>query len=197
MKQITGLRRRGSFTTPKQEIVYSRQFHTPHCTISLRPFSAMADLPVVCNRYWSSKDAARLIAESYRFAGESNFARSYLVLLNDNIPVCQADLCRAQQDEAGEYFTARPGDYVIRLLTNKRQKISRTLYGNLVQTCLEYFFLLPNTERIIAEAITGDSLQNEMLLQAGFSFEQTICQPYKDANLYYCTRAAYLKSFPR
>jgi RimJ/RimL family protein N-acetyltransferase len=167
------------------DIVFAKEFRHPHCTLSLRPFCVFTDLPVIYNRDSDENSLADLIAASYVYTRESSFARSYMVLLDQNIPVCEVDICRALQDEVCDHYKAEQGDYVIRLLPASPRRIRRRLFTSLLQTCLEYFLELPEIKRIYIECETENTWQHELLLKSGFRLREKICQEYKNTNLYH------------
>ena len=179
----------GSFH--QKDIVYTKYFRSPSSRISLRPFCIASDVPVINNWAWKASDAADLIAASYAYTKESDFARSYMVTGNKNRPVCEADFSHAWQDELCDQFLINEGDYILRLLLSGK-KNSRTLLYHVLQTCLEYFFRFPGVERILMEPDADHKEHNELLLKCGFRFQQTIYQSYKTSNLYFLTRQEYL-----
>jgi RimJ/RimL family protein N-acetyltransferase len=174
----------------RNEIVYARHFRYPACKISLRPFCIVCDMPVIYNWAWKESYAAELIAESYQYTHESNFARSYMALSNNSRPICEVDICHASQDELCDQFPVLEGDYVLRLLVPGKNK-SRPLLSNVLQTCMEYFFRFPEVERILMEPDVENTDYNELLVRSGFCFQQTIYQLYKTSNLYYFTRQSF------
>src|ERR1700754_2953914 len=79
----------------KKEWVFNREFHAPDCQISLRPFCILRDMPAINKWVWKLHRASDVVAASYQYTGESDFARSFMVLVNNRMPVCQVDLCQA------------------------------------------------------------------------------------------------------
>lgn len=127
---------------------------------------------------------ADLIAASYEYTRESSFARSYMILLDHSIPVCEVDICCALQDEVSDHYKAGQGDYILRFLPASPKKIPPPLFALLIQTCVEYFASAPEVKKIFIECETGNAWQHELLLKAGFRFRHMIHQEYKDSNLY-------------
>lgn len=169
----------------RQDLVFTKEFRHPHCTLSLRPFCVFTDLPVIYNRDSEESSLADLIAASYVYTHESSFARSYMVMLDHHLPVCEVDICRALQDEICDYYKAEQGDYIIRLLPASPGRIRRRLFTSLLQTCLEYFLELPEVKRIYIESETENTWQHELLVKSGFRLREKICQEYKNTNLYH------------
>jgi len=129
-----------------------------------------------------------MVAASYVYTGDSDFARSFMVLLDNHKPVCQVDICNAVKDELNEYYPSSAGDYIIRILMNTHDKKIRPFQVSSLQTCLEYFFRFTEIEQIIAQPEADNKAYNELLVKAGFSFEDAIYSQYSVSNLYTCTR---------
>lgn len=186
MKVISPTLRLTNVNNPglRQDLVFTKQFDHPNCSLSLRPFSVFTDLPVIYNRETDLGMVADLIAASYVYTRESSFARAYMILLDHQAPVCEVDICRALQDEVCDHYPAESGDYVMRLLPASPEKIRRRLYTGLLQTCLEYFLSLPEIKRIFIESEADNEWQHELLLKNGFRFREKICQEYKTTSLY-------------
>mgnify|MGYP003575592173 CR=1 FL=1 len=167
-----------------QDIVFTKEFRHPHCTLSLRPFNVFTDLPTIYNREPGDDNLSDLIAASYVYTRESSFARSYMVLLDHHLPVCEVDICRALQDEVCDHYRAEGGDYIMRLLPASPRRIRRRLFTSLLETCTEYFLSLPTIKRIFLECEAENAWQHQLLLKAGFKSKGRILQEYKNSNLY-------------
>jgi hypothetical protein len=177
-----------------QDIVFTKEFRHPHCTLSLRPFNVFTDLPAIYNREPGEDNLSDLIAASYVYTRESSFARSYMVLLDHHLPVCEVDICRALQDEVCDYFSAEAGDFIMRILPASPRRIRRRLFNSLLETCLEYFLELGEVKRIFIECETENSWQHDLLLKSGFRFREKICQEYKNTNLYHYSPPRKIRS---
>lgn len=191
MPVVTGIAERFSTSaglTRKKEVVYSKRFQHPSFTVSLRPFCIPRDMPAIYSWAWKLSRAANTVAASYLYASNSDFARSYMALVNNRLPVCQVDICAADKDELGESYPTAPGDYIIRLLMNVNKTTIRQLHVKALQTCLEYFFTFPEVRQIIAEPETDNKLYNGLLQKAGFQFENQVYNQYTTCNLFVCTR---------
>lgn len=178
----------------RQDIVFTKEFRHPHCTLSLRPFNVFTDLPVIYNRDSDEDNLADLIAASYVYTRESSFARSYMILLDHAMPVCEVDICRALQDEVCDYFKAEAGDFIIRILPASPRRIRRRLFTSLLETCLEYFLEFQEVKRIYIESETENNWQHDLLLKSGFRFKERICQEYKNTNLYHYSPSRKIRS---
>lgn len=176
----------------KKEVVYAKHFQHPSFTLSLRPFCIPRDMPAIYSWAWKLSRAANTVAASYLYAGSSDFARSFMVLLNNRMAVCQVDICAADKDELYDAYPGSAGDYIIRILMNTNKKIVRPLQLKALQTCMEYFFLFPEIGKIIAEPEADNKVFNEILLKAGFQFEEQVYNQYAVCNLFVCTRQSFV-----
>lgn len=176
----------------KKEVVFTKHFQHPSCTLSLRPFCIPLDMPAIYSWAWKLSRAANTVAASYLYAGSSDFARSFMVLLNNRKALCQVDICAADKDELYDSYQTSSGDYIIRLLMNTTKKVFRPLHLKALQTCVEYFFLFPEIRQIIAEPEVENKVFNETLLKAGFQFEEQVYNQYATCNLFVCTRESFI-----
>lgn len=168
----------------KKEVVYTKIFYRPNRNISLRPFCIARDMPVIQKWAWNISQAADTIAASYQYTGASDFARSFMVLVNNRIPVCQIDICQATKDELYESYRSAPGDFIIRFLLNTNKKKIRPLHIKALQTCIEYFLSFTEVKQLVAVPDAGNKLHNELLLKAGFRFREKIYSQYSVSNLF-------------
>jgi hypothetical protein len=175
----------------KKEVVYSKHFQHPSFTLSLRPFCIPGDMTAIYS-WLNLSCAADLVEASYRYAADSDFARSFMVLRNNRLAVCQVDICAADRDVLYDAYPGSSGDYIIRLLMNSHQKTVRPLQLKALQTCMEYFFSFRETRKLIAEPEADNTAYNEMLLKAGFQFERQVCNQYALYNLLVCTRKSFI-----
>lgn len=170
-----------------QDIVFTKEFYHPHCSLSLRPFYILIDLPDIYNRVTEPDSISELIAAGYLNTRRPGFASSYMVLLDHHLPLCEVDISPALQDELCDYFKAEPGDYIVRFLPASPGRIRRRLFSGLVATCLEYFLEFSEVKKIFIESETDNSWQHDLLLKNGFRFREVICHEYKDTHLYQYT----------
>jgi hypothetical protein len=178
----------------RQDIAFTKEFRHPHCSLSLRPFDIFTDIPSIYNRETGEDNLPDLMAASYVYTRESSFARSYMVLLDHNMPICEVDICRALQDEVCDYFDAGPGDFIMRILPASPRRVRRRLFTCLLETCLEYFLEFEEVKRIFIESETENGWQHDLLVKTGFRFREKICQEYKNTNLYHYAPPRRLRS---
>ena len=176
----------------KKEVVYTKHFQHPSFTLSLRPFCIPRDMPAIYSWAWKLSRAANTVAASYLYAGSSDFARSFMVLVNNRVAVCQVDICAADKDELYDAYPTSSGDYIVRILMNTNRKTVRPLHLKALQTCMEYFFMFPEIRQVIAEPEVDNKIFNEILLKAGFQFEEQVYNQYAVCNLFVCTRQSFV-----
>jgi hypothetical protein len=178
--------------TVKKEVVYEKHFQQPSYALSLRTFNIPHDMPAICSWAWKLSRAADTVASSYQYVDSSDFARSFMVLLNNRLAICQVDICEANKDELYDAYPYATGDYIIRILMNTNKKTVRPLHLKALQTCMEYFFLFPEITQVIAEPEADNKLYNEILLKAGFQFEEQVRNQYAVCNLFICSRQSFI-----
>jgi hypothetical protein len=168
----------------KKELVYTKFFDRSSRAVSLRPFCVARDMPVIRKWAWDIRGDADIVAASYMYASASDFARSFMVLANNSIPLCQVDISNAVKDELYESYRSAPGDFIIRLLLNPGKKKILPLHVKALQTCIEYFFSFSEVKQLVAAPDAGNKLLNELLLKGGFRFREKIHSQYNVANLF-------------
>ncbi|THU34106.1 acetyltransferase [Niastella caeni] len=176
----------------KKEVVFAKHFQHPSYTLSLRPFCIPRDMPAIYSWAWKLSRAANTVAASYLYAGSSDFTRSFMVLLNNRVAICQVDISAADKDELYDTYPTSCGDYIIRLLMNTNRNTVRPLHLKALQTCMEYFFMFPEIRQVIAEPEVDNRSYNEILLKAGFKLEERIYNQYAVCNLFVCTRKSFI-----
>lgn len=192
---VTGLKSdfiHATALTSKKEVVFTKYFRHPSFNISLRPFSVQQDMPAIYSWAWKLSRAANTVAASYLYTGHSDFARSFMAVANNRVPICQIDVCNAEKDELYELYPSAPGDYIIRMLMNTNKKIVRPLHVKALQTCVSYLFQFPEVNQIIADPETDNKLYNEILQKAGFQFETQLYNQYIMSNLFICNRQSFI-----
>lgn len=167
--------------------------------ISVRPFCIATDLPVLY-KWMSQEYAGPLLShlqpphdmeEFYATMIESDLAQPFMGLIND-VPVCQIEVCKTQQDAISLYYNARRGDYRIQMVSAPLAVQENMIL--LVKTCLEYFFSFPEVGRIVADIDTGNEWSNTLFKKAGARSAQKIQIPYRSSTLYVCTRDSLLRA---
>lgn len=163
---------------------------------SVRILQPGRDIPVIY-RWMSMEYADSLVArnsppdrldESYTCMLESDFTQPYMGLVND-IPVCELDICKARMSLTGIYYPAQKGDYSVNLLL--APLVSQDHALALMHIWMKYFFSFPEVDRIVTDIEKGSEWLHTLFSRAGFSFLQEIQLPYKEADLYACTRDSF------
>ena len=178
------------------EILYKKSFAGKNCVISLRLLSIKKDIELIYN--WVNQEYAKRfwqmdgrpidqLKETYQYIMLSDFAQSYLALL-DNVPICQLDVYHALQDEVSLFYNAQEGDYGVHLLMAPNKKKISNLTIHVFQTFLEYFFSHSEVKRIVGEPDAANMNANKLVKTLGFQFQHKIAMSYKTANFYTCTR---------
>jgi len=164
--------------------------------VSVRPFCVATDVSILY-KWMSQEYAGPLLAraqppqeleESYASMIASDFAQPFMALVND-VPVCQLDVYKTQQDAISLYYNARPGDYGIQVVLAPLAIQQNMIL--LMRTCLEYFFSFPEVGRIIADIDITSEWDNALFKKAGFRAAEKVQTPYKRSTLYVCTRTSF------
>jgi hypothetical protein len=171
---------------------YCKYYASHH--IVLRPLSITTDLPVIYRWAWPTTHAANMVAATYLYTHESNFARSFIALRDNVTPVAQIDIYHAAEDEVSDDYNAGINDYIIRLLVNPNEKRCSELQHHLLQVCMEYFFLFPEIEKLLVEADIEDSWYQKVIQKTGFTLQKEVYLSYRKMNLYCCTRNHFIET---
>ena len=176
--------------------IVTKYFPDRNLTISVRTLCVDKDIPVMY--HWMSQEYAGYLVErdgppeelkeSYSCMLKSMHAQPYMGLVND-IPVCQLDIYKVQQDAISLSYPARPGDYGLNMLM-----APLVIHGNvllLLKLWLEYFFSFDEVERIIVDVEAENEWLKNLFSHAGFHNSGLMKLAYKDADLYVCTRESF------
>jgi acetyl CoA:N6-hydroxylysine acetyl transferase len=160
--------------------------------ISMRPFSPDTDMPVI--QKWINEDCGGqafsgqepdLLGDIYAGIAGSDAARIFIGMVDDS-PICEIEMYKVRQHAISLAYEAQASDYYLDLLpapATPQQHMSE-----LLNNAMEYFFSFSEVGRIMAEADIRNEWTNRLLKSAGFHFYKRIRAPYKNSNLYFCTR---------
>jgi hypothetical protein len=111
----------------------------------------------------------------------SDFAQPFMVLVND-VPVCQMDIYKTQQDVLSLSYSARPGDYGLQLVVAPLAVQDNIVL--IIKTCLEYFFSYPEVGRILVNVEEGNEYYDHLFKNAGFRSLHDIRSLHRSSSLY-------------
>lgn len=162
--------------------------------ITVQPLCVATDVSIVFK--WMSEEYAgpllnrpqppQELEEFYTSMIESDFAQPFMGLVND-IPICQMDIYRMQQDVLSLSYPVKPGDYELQLMVAPLTAQDHMLL--LLQASLEYFFSFPEVGRIIVNIENGNEYNEQLFKKAGFRGVYAIRTTYRTSTLYACTAA--------
>jgi hypothetical protein len=182
----------------KRDIVFTKYFSQPTFTIVLRPFAIHTDLPFVYEALHADRKNAGIdsvygsAAASYLYIGASDFARSFSCLLNNSLILASIDICNALCDELADCAFFRPGDYVMRLVIDRKKKSVYSLTMEVLKTCMEYFFLFDEVQQLFIEFPTVDKEMIDLVLECGFDV-YTLCDlQYSSVIIFKSTRQSLI-----
>ena len=160
--------------------------------ISLRPFCAGTDMPVI--QKWIKEDCGAqpfldqgsdLLGDIYSGIADSDAAQIFIGMVDDD-PVCEIEIYMASQHAISLAYEAQTGDYYLDLLPTP--STPQPHMSELLSNAMEYFFSFGEVNRVLAEADINNEGMNALLRKAGFHFYKRVSAPYKISNLYFCTR---------
>ncbi len=160
--------------------------------LSLRPMSPGMDMNIIYK--WINEDCGGqlplageepdLFKEAFSSIQASDAVQIFIGMADDS-PVCEIELYQVRQHAISLSFDSRPGDYYLDLLSPSSAHEHMT---GLLHHSLEYFFSFGEVNRIMAEADIKNEWRNDLLKSAGFHLYKTLSMPYKNSNLYFCSR---------
>lgn len=160
--------------------------------ISMRPFSPNTDMPVI--QKWISEECGGqafleqgpdLLRDIYSSIAESDAAQLFIGMVDDS-PICEIEMHKVKQHAISMAYEAQEGDYYLDMLPTPftpQHHISE-----LLSNAMGYFFSFGEVSRIMAEADIRNDWMNALLKSAGFQFYKRVSPPYRNSNLYFCTR---------
>jgi len=176
--------------------ITSKELPEQYLRVSVRPFCTETDVSTLYK--WMSQEYAGPLLnrttpppeleELYASMIESDISQPFMGLIND-IPVCQIDVYKTQQDAISLYYNAKSGDYGIKMEVAPLVVQHHIIL--LLQTCLEYFFSFPEVGRIVVDIDVRNDCNDHLFKKAGFRSARKIQGPYKMSTLYICTRDSF------
>jgi hypothetical protein len=168
---------------------FIRELPEQRLRINVRPFHPEKDIPVV--RKWMRQEyAGALVAgqahspeleEYYACMIESDFIQPFMGLVNE-MPLCQIDIFRMQQDVLSLNYPAQPGDFGIQLIMAPLSVQDDMIL--LIKCSLEYFFSFAEVGRIIVNIEDRDEYNRRLFKKAGFRKLHRIQTHYRASSLY-------------
>lgn len=166
--------------------------------ISIRPFQLEIDTPMLHSwvtqsyaKYWGmlEKSLEEVRAE-YQEIENSPHHHSYIGLLNDT-PVFLMELYKVSEDLVANYYNAQEKDYGMHVLVAPVKKRIPQFTWHVFSTIIDYFFSLPQVERIVVEPDVNNQKIHMLNKKAGFVYQKEIELPHKKAALAFCTKEMY------
>ncbi|HEY8894608.1 MAG TPA: GNAT family N-acetyltransferase [Niastella sp.] len=177
----------------RREIMHTKHFFQSAFAVSIRPFVNHTDLPFVAKMFHPHSifsrinAAASAVAASYLYSGTSDFARSFVCLLDGNV-VCSVDICEASKDELYDAVFLKKGDYVLRLLVPPKEKTDYRITAAALTTFMEYFFLFPEVVQLFIELCDTDKDMIELVQECGFRIYAFRNSLYSPVTVFYADR---------
>lgn len=173
--------------------IASKELPEKYLRVSVRPLCIETDVPTLykwmCREYGgpllNRAAPPSEMEELYASMIDSDISQPFMGLVND-VPICQIDVYKTQQDAISLYYDAKPGDYGIKM--ELAPLVVQHDIIVLLQTCLEYFFSFSEVGRIVADIDMRNDCNDHLFRKVGFRSAGNIQGPYKASTLYICTR---------
>ncbi|MGG6229830.1 GNAT family N-acetyltransferase [Tenacibaculum sp. SDUM215027] len=166
--------------------------------ISIRPFQLEADTPMLHGwvtqsyaKYWGmlNKSLEEVHAE-YQEIENNPYHHSYIGMLNDT-PVFLMELYKVSEDIIANYYDTQENDYGMHVLVAPVERRIPQFTWHVFLTIIDYFFSLPQVERIVVEPDVNNEKIHTLNKKAGFEYQKEVELPHKKAALAFCTREMY------
>ncbi|AZJ34339.1 GNAT family N-acetyltransferase [Tenacibaculum singaporense] len=166
--------------------------------ISIRPFQLETDTLMLHSwvtkpyaKYWGmlEKSLEEVRAE-YQEIEKSPHHYSYIGMLND-APVFLMEQYKASEDIIANYYDVQEKDYGMHVLVAPVEKRIPQFTWHVFSTIIDYFFSVPQIERIVVEPDVNNEKIHTLNRKAGFVYQKEIELPHKKAALAFCTKTMY------
>ncbi|CAM1358392.1 conserved hypothetical protein [Tenacibaculum litoreum] len=166
--------------------------------ISIRPFQLETDIPMLHSwvtqpyaKYWGMLDKSLdEVYSEYQEIENSPHHHSYIGMLNDT-PVFLMEQYKASKDIIANYYDVQENDYGMHVLVAPVEKRMPQFTWYVFSTIIDYFFSLPQIERIVVEPDVNNEKIHVLNKKAGFEYQKEIELPHKKAALAFCTKEMY------
>lgn len=172
--------------------------------ISLRPFQLDIDIPMLHSwvtqpyaKYWGMLDKSlEEVRTEYQEIEENPHHHSYIGMLN-NVPVFLMERYKASKNIIAAYYDAQESDYGMHILVAPIEKRIPQFTWHVFSTIIDYFFNLPQVERVVVEPDVNNEKIHKLNRKAGFVYQKEIDLTYKKAALAFCTKEMYKEALSK
>ncbi|WP_299183456.1 GNAT family N-acetyltransferase [uncultured Aquimarina sp.] len=187
-------------TEISQNIVFSRTIEN-FGTIHLRHLDFDYDISTI--HKWVTKEYATYWGMLESSIEEVRSEYSTLVSRKDydvfigvynGVPIFLMEKYKAATDRISDYYSAKDTDYGMHILVAPSDHKITGFTWNVFTTVLEYFFELPDVERIVVEPDVRNQKIHTLNKKAGFVYQKEIELPEKTAALAFCEPQDYKKA---
>ena len=166
--------------------------------ISIRPFQLETDTPMLYSwvtqpyaKYWGMLDkSVEEVHAEYQEIENNSYHHSYVGMIG-SIPVFLMERYKASKDSIADYYDVQENDYGMHVLVAPVEKRISQFTWHVFSTIIDYFFSLPQVERIVVEPDVNNEKIHALNKKAGFEYQKEIELPHKKAALAFCTREMY------
>lgn len=175
-----------------QNIVFSRTIEN-FGTIHLRHLDFDSDINTIhlwvtnpYAKYWGMLDSTLAEVRSEYETLVSRKDYDVFVGVYNGVPIFLMEKYKASTDRVAEYYTAKNTDYGMHILVAPSEEKITGFTWNVFSTVLEYFFQLPEVERVVVEPDVRNEKIHKLNKKAGFVYQKEIELPEKTAALAFC-----------
>lgn len=169
--------------------------------ISIRPFQLDIDTPMLYTwvtqsyaKYWGMLDKSlEEVYVEYQEIEKNPDHHSYIGMLN-NVPVFLMERYKVSEDIIAKHYDAQESDYGMHILVAPIEKRIPQFTWHVFSTIIDYFFNLPEVERVVVEPDVNNEKIHKLNKKAGFVYQKEIELSYKKAALAFCTEEMYKKA---
>ncbi|WP_051263700.1 GNAT family N-acetyltransferase [Tenacibaculum ovolyticum] len=167
-------------------------------TVSIRPFQIDTDISMLHSwvtqpyaKYWGMLDKSlEEVQTEYKEIEDSLNHHSYIGMLN-NVPVFLMERYKASKDVISEHYDTQESDYGMHILMAPVEKRIPQFTWHVFSTIIDYFFSLPQVERVVVEPDVNNEKIHILNKKAGFIYQKEIVLANKIAALAFCTKKSY------
>lgn len=180
-----------------QNIVFSRTIEN-FGTIHLRYLDFDSDIYTIHQwvtnpyaKYWGMLDSTLAEVQSEYETLVSRKDYDVFVGVYNGVPIFLMEKYKASTDRVAEHYAVKDTDYGMHILVAPSEEKITGFTWNVFSTVLEYFFQLPEVERVVVEPDVRNEKIHRLNKKAGFVYQKEIELPEKTAALAFCEAEDY------
>ncbi len=173
-------------------------------TITLRPIQLDTDIDFLYDwvsqpyaKYWGMLEQSKEEVKAAYQDLETNVHHHALIGELNKKPIFLTEKYRASNDAIAEHYSAKDDDYGMHILVAPVQKKIPQFTWHVFSFIMDYFFSLPEINRVVVEPDVNNEKIHILNKKAGFVYQKNIELSHKTAALAFCTRNNYVKALTK